>query len=368
MSTAAKRETEFQPQPICVSGANGFVFSLAAKPHPGHRLSSADLHQGSTPINSNTSTGLRTFLPQAGLVPRLSTYTRDSYTGLDYALHRYYASTYGRFTTKDNSRKSARKSSPQSWNRYAYASNDPANRNDPKGLCDDVIGGITNSSSNSSALNAFASTIGADQAFPYAGSGGSSLLSQALAMATGVSQVAYQGLLTANASTLTAFISLMNAAQDPGAINVFTFSGGAQAFASAYGYLPGSVQSRFNNVTYVSPGAAGTLPAGNGSTTAVFGGGIVDVAATIGTSLPFGTQIIDTPCNHSFGCEYGRAQSTLLGLAGNACSNPTTVSAGPGGSVAQVNYNITLLRPLWLVVGAPAAMMTDSGPEELDDN
>lgn len=32
---------------------------------------------------------------------KFATYTRDSYTGLDYADQRFYASTYGRFNTPD---------------------------------------------------------------------------------------------------------------------------------------------------------------------------------------------------------------------------------------------------------------------------
>jgi RHS repeat-associated protein len=70
---------------------------------------------------------------------KFATYTRDSYTGLDYADQRFYASTYGRFMTPDPSGKSAKAGTPGSWNRYSYAQGDPANRKDPRGLdiCDD---------------------------------------------------------------------------------------------------------------------------------------------------------------------------------------------------------------------------------------
>ncbi|HXM45221.1 MAG TPA: hypothetical protein VN924_28540, partial [Bryobacteraceae bacterium] len=34
---------------------------------------------------------------------KYATYTRDTLTGLDYAMNRYYASTWGRFTTPDRS-------------------------------------------------------------------------------------------------------------------------------------------------------------------------------------------------------------------------------------------------------------------------
>jgi RHS repeat-associated protein len=65
---------------------------------------------------------------------KFATYTRDSYTGLDYADQRFYASTYGRFNTPDPAR-SAKAKNPLSWNRYSYTRGDPVNRNDPKGLC-----------------------------------------------------------------------------------------------------------------------------------------------------------------------------------------------------------------------------------------
>ncbi len=70
---------------------------------------------------------------------KFGTYTRDSYTGLDYADQRFYASTYGRFNTPDPKRRSAHARNPGSWNRYAYTLGDPVNGNDPTGL-DDVGG------------------------------------------------------------------------------------------------------------------------------------------------------------------------------------------------------------------------------------
>ena len=64
----------------------------------------------------------------------LGTYTRDSFTGLDYADQRFYASTYGRFNTADPYRASAGADDPGSWNRYAYVQGDPVNYLDPHGL------------------------------------------------------------------------------------------------------------------------------------------------------------------------------------------------------------------------------------------
>ncbi len=65
---------------------------------------------------------------------------RDGETGLDYFGARYYAGVQGRFTGADPVMSSARASDPQSWNRYAYARNNPLLYVDPTGttykICD----------------------------------------------------------------------------------------------------------------------------------------------------------------------------------------------------------------------------------------
>jgi len=67
-------------------------------------------------------------------VSKFGTYTRDSGSGLDYAMNRYYMSTWGRFTTADPYRASGRPGDPGSWNRYSYVQGDPVNYYDPLGL------------------------------------------------------------------------------------------------------------------------------------------------------------------------------------------------------------------------------------------
>ncbi len=64
---------------------------------------------------------------------KFATYHRDA-TNLDYADQRYYTSAWGRFLTPDPYRASGGPADPQSWNRYAYVENDPANFHDPSGL------------------------------------------------------------------------------------------------------------------------------------------------------------------------------------------------------------------------------------------
>jgi RHS repeat-associated protein len=68
---------------------------------------------------------------------KYASYTRDSLTGLDYAMNRYYSSAWGRFMTPDPSYASMDLRIPQSWNRYMYALGDPIAGSDPTGL-DDV--------------------------------------------------------------------------------------------------------------------------------------------------------------------------------------------------------------------------------------
>jgi len=63
-----------------------------------------------------------------------STY-RDSATGLDYAVNRYYASGTARFLTADPlGHGSAKLTSSISWNLYLYSRNDPVNVTDATGL------------------------------------------------------------------------------------------------------------------------------------------------------------------------------------------------------------------------------------------
>jgi len=65
---------------------------------------------------------------------KFATYTRDSYTGLDYADQRFCASTHGRFDTPDPDLATGKAGDSSSWNRYSYVGGDPVGRNDPGGL------------------------------------------------------------------------------------------------------------------------------------------------------------------------------------------------------------------------------------------
>ncbi|HKV41400.1 MAG TPA: RHS repeat-associated core domain-containing protein [Blastocatellia bacterium] len=65
---------------------------------------------------------------------RFTSKERDTETGLDYSINRYYSSTQGRFTSPDPTLLSVNGFSPQSWNRYNYVMNNPLVYVDPLGL------------------------------------------------------------------------------------------------------------------------------------------------------------------------------------------------------------------------------------------
>ena len=54
--------------------------------------------------------------------------------GLDYFGARCFSAAQGRFTSADPANASARINSPQSWNMYAYAYNNPLRYTDPTGM------------------------------------------------------------------------------------------------------------------------------------------------------------------------------------------------------------------------------------------
>lgn len=64
---------------------------------------------------------------------KFTSYERDSESGNDYAMARYYVNRFGRFPSPDLM--SGNLANPQTLNRYAYALNDPIDMVDPSGLC-----------------------------------------------------------------------------------------------------------------------------------------------------------------------------------------------------------------------------------------
>jgi RHS repeat-associated protein len=73
-------------------------------------------------------------------------YERDGETQLDFAQARYFASSFGRFSSPDIPLMDQDSGDPQSWNLYIYAGNSPLKYTDPLGLWKqvDCEGGSTN--------------------------------------------------------------------------------------------------------------------------------------------------------------------------------------------------------------------------------
>ena len=147
MSRAAKRETGFPPPPICVSDANGLVFSNAGLPKTrvgGPNLENQAFIEALSWLSSTS---------RWGCGYRYDGTASGRLVGLDYADQRMYASTYGRFNTPDPYQAGgaangsvSNPSDPGSWNRYSYTRGDPVNRLDPRGLYDCGDGWVSDAS------------------------------------------------------------------------------------------------------------------------------------------------------------------------------------------------------------------------------
>ncbi|MEQ1948813.1 MAG: RHS repeat-associated core domain-containing protein [Bryobacteraceae bacterium] len=250
-------------------------------------------------------------------------YYRDASTGLDYADQRYHQAGVGRFMTPDPFGGSAKPSDPGSWNRYGYVIGDPVNHSDPSGLCDVVVGGIKEQPGSDTGTAEFAQSIGAMLAYPF---------DDTNSVFTGVAEVIGSA-IGQNSAAIAAAAAIHQAALDSdGPINIYAFSGGAQAFKDALSILPAADKERIQSITYASPGVVGSVATVNGITPAVVtGSGAVDAAAMIGTQ--FSQDVfhghydpITTECEHQAGCEF--AAATLP--EGSACRNPNTYTTQNG--------------------------------------
>ena len=185
-----------------------------------------------------------------------------------------------------------------------------------------MIAGITNAPGDGS-IDAFATQIGAIEAFPYAGG---STFGGILAVAGLTLQQDAQAYTVADAIEAAA-------ADSSGPINIFAFSCGAAAFVDALPLLPASVASRIGNVAYASPGYVGTLPTVNGQApTGVYGNGPIDSAVTAFFTAPLGTNFVQTSCvGHNASCEF----SAVTYLAGTPCNQCSAFSAPNLGAIQQ---------------------------------
>ncbi len=99
----------------------------------GVTISRRDFHPfGEEILNAHRHMGLG-YTPD-DVRQKFTGYERDNESSLDFAEARYYGYNHGRFTSPDPLMASARRSNPQTFNRYAYVANNPLNYIDPSGM------------------------------------------------------------------------------------------------------------------------------------------------------------------------------------------------------------------------------------------
>ena len=102
----------------------------------------------------------------------------------------------------------------------------------------------------------------------------------------------------------------------------------------------------------------GSLPAGNGQTTAVFGSDGWDFAATFASGVPYGTKVIETNCDHTdMACLLAAVPKSL---AGGACSAQLTVSRGVGGTSGLVPSGDPTMAVAGVGLGSDFGWLTEA--------
>ena len=267
---------------------------------------------------------------------KYATYTRDSTTGLDYAMNRYYSSQWGRFLSPDPYGGSGYLTNPGSLNRYAYVTGDPANGNDPSGQCADVSAGITQNPDQGTGqqIMLYAAGDSAVSAFPYAGQG----------MLAGLNEVQGQssGNQTPATGTFESSVVFAMEASQSGTITLFLFSGSAQAANTDF---PPGEQQDIDYVVYVSPGfgtgQSGNILRGTKGTYWISNPSSANDANANegnGTQLPLaGVTYLETGCDHDFYCtmtspiidprtgqNFNKNNSFFGSVSGGACKDTET--------------------------------------------
>jgi RHS repeat-associated protein len=249
---------------------------------------------------------------------------QDTIAGLYDFLYREDSPVQGRWLRPDPAGVIAiDPSNPQTLNKYAYVSNQPLEAVDPVGQCTIFVGGVNDTNTTLSFVNAAASVGGVIVA-PYANDG----------TLGGVLDVAAQAILGPNASSQDVAAEVNAIENDPNGIQVVAFSGGAQAFSSAVdgNLIDSNALGSINQVVYLSPGIGpGTTLAFGGSafTSTFHGHGIMDFFATIFSHMS-GQAGSSLPCSHNFDCEFNSLPSSIKSKF-TPC--PTAGTRGGGGDL-----------------------------------
>ena len=222
---------------------------------------------------------------------------------------------------------------PQSLNRFQYVTNIPTGLTDPSGLCPLIVAGSKESENSPAgqALIALAKETDANVVFPYDGQG---LVGSILSMFA-------QGLGFSNAGSK-ATSQALDASNDGSAVNVFSFSGGAQAILSA---AQNSPNVPIQGIDYLSPGftpfaGGGPLLHGDSSyylktafTNRWHENGLIDgIVNFTAADSTVPNQPLGGDCGHGVACALnnvpGFADRVAQDLSNNSqkCKNPTVFS------------------------------------------
>jgi len=276
---------------------------LSCYRHPDWLGSSRLDSTPSRTVSSGTAYGPfgETYAPYGGSDPSFTGKNQDTVSNLYDFPAREYNGIQGRWASPDPAGLSAADpTAPQSWNRYAYVTNDPLDATDPSGTCTIFIGGVKDNQNDKNALSQLAKKVGGLYVAPYSGQ---STLGAIL-------NIAAQDLAGANASSQTITDALNSIVNDPNGIQIVAFSGGAQAFSTAVdsgsvgNLASGGPLSSINTVVYLSPGIGPNtnLAFRDSSFTQVYhGSGLVDFAATFFARLSgqAGTRLSGASGHHS---------------------------------------------------------------------
>ena len=264
----------------------------------------------------------------AGSTLVFTSYKRDTESGNDYAQARSYVSGLARFSSPDPI--AGNTNDPQSLNSYSYVKNIPVALSDPLGLCPLIVAGFTDTPGNSPDLLAYAAQIGADVVFPYAGQ---SVLAD-------VGSIVGQDLGAVNAAVQITETALQDAGSpsqnDSGnAVNVITFSGGAQAASSAVNDL-GNVN--LTSAVYLEPGTGAItglltgLQQGTNQSAIVRGKGVLNGLLNLVTRS-HGIPVSHTDCRHSAACVFDQLSNGTGPAAPqntDPCNDPKIFVRGQG--------------------------------------
>ena len=156
----------------------------------------------------------------------------------------------------------------------------------------------------------------------------------------------------------------------PGQLTSLLTAGGAQAFSTAFGQLSPADQARIGTVVYLSPGMVGTIamPGGAQNTFVVLGQGIVDLGATVGTTIPIGVNITQTGCAHTdVNCLIDNAPLAQISSNGPCNSPATFVRNGPQISAVSLGGAVlgTSFGWYWSFTNAVSQMVEGFGTQQI---